>query len=134
MMGTVVDVGDGVTQTLQVQVTTTDVATKTNQSNENEVAKPAAIAGKDTQKPKVMTVVGLNHAKVRATSGENVTLIREPENVSAYIKMISLDYVSYEYFSAFSLHSFPFAMHKTDNCFRMQHHLTYWICIQEIRS
>lgn len=76
MMATVVDTEDGYKQTLQI-------ATKSNQSDEKELAAPTPIRGRDNKKQKVFTVVGLKYAEARATSGEQVTLMREPENVSA---------------------------------------------------
>lgn len=72
-MGTIVDAGDGRKQTLQI-------VTKSNRSNEKEVAAPTATGGSDTQKQKVFTIAGLKYYEVRATSGERVSLIREPEN------------------------------------------------------
>ena len=86
MIGTILDAGDGSKQTLQVGIKVTNIETKLNQSNANLGAATNNTSSEmATQSPKVFTIVGLRYAEARASYGENVTLIREPENVSACV-------------------------------------------------
>ena len=58
----------------------------------NSFVKSAGSAGKE---PKVLSILGLKYAEARSQIGENVELLREPENVIPWILLLVLVVISY---------------------------------------